>query len=62
MKKILILIVLLASCKESKKYDGMILTDENTQKKYLIKSSHSGYRVYERIQQTSGCDTTYVYR
>lgn len=62
MKKLILILLLASSCKTDKKYDGMILTDENTQKKYLLKKNHSAYDVYERIQQVSGCDTTYVYR
>lgn len=45
------------------KYDGLILTYENTGKKYLIKHSFGdAYFIYERVMIINGKDTTYQFK
>jgi hypothetical protein len=59
MKKILFLALLLCSCNDSyKKVDGVVLTDMNTGKKYLVKH-HIGatFMVYEQVKEISEKDT-----
>lgn len=53
-------LVSITACENGNKYDGLILTDENTGKKYLlIHSVVNTYFVYERVIVISGQDTTY---
>ena len=63
IKLLLVLLVLFSSCEDSDKFDGLILTDENTGKKYLLK--HNGgdtYFIDEQVIQISGKDTIVVFR
>jgi hypothetical protein len=51
------------SCEDVGKYGGLILTDENTGKKYLIKHNiGDAYFVDERVMVISGQDTTYQFK
>jgi hypothetical protein len=53
----------LLSCKDGDKYDGLILTDENTGKKYLLKNNAGdSYFIDERVMVISGQDTTYQFK
>lgn len=59
---IMFTITSLCSC-ESDKHDGLILTDENTGKKYLLEHRlGDSYFIKEQILQISGGDTTYVFK
>jgi len=51
------------ACKDGNRYGGLVLTDENTGKKYLIKS-HMGdaYFIDERVMIINGQDTTYQFK
>ena len=65
IKSILLLfvIVILFSACSTNKYDGLILTDENTGKKYLLKHNLGDtYFIDEQILYISGKDTTLVFR
>lgn len=45
------------------KYDGLVLTDENTGKKYLIKHNVlDTYMIYEHTIEISGTDTIYKFK
>lgn len=56
------LVVIFSAC-SSNKYDGLILTDENTGKKYFLKHNiGDNYFIKEQILYVSGKDTTLVFR
>jgi len=56
-------VVLFTSCKDGDKYDGLLLLDENTGKRYLIKhNSADSYFIDEMVAIKVGNDTTYVFR
>jgi uncharacterized protein YbaR (Trm112 family) len=57
------LISITACGADRNKYGGLILTDENTGKKYLIKH-HMGdvYFIEERVMIINGQDTTYQFK
>ena len=58
---LLVMCCLFSSCVDGSKHDGLVLTDNNTGKKYLLK--HNGgdtYFIYEQVLQISGKDTTLV--
>jgi hypothetical protein len=61
---ILLGISLFSSCKVPEtQYDGLILTDENTGKKYLLKHNYADtYFIDEAVMIISGKDTTYAFR
>ncbi|MEK6829069.1 MAG: hypothetical protein AABY15_03000 [Nanoarchaeota archaeon] len=67
MKNLLLLLtftVLLSSCvNQAHEYDGLVLTDENTGKKYLLQKD-GGYRytVLEQQPKVIDGDTTYVFQ
>lgn len=57
---LLIMTILFCSCN---KYDGLILTDENTGKKYLLEYNFgNSYFIKEQTLLISGSDTTYVFK
>jgi hypothetical protein len=68
IKTIFILFILcnlFSSCveRDGNKYDGLILTDENTGKKYFLKHNfNDAYFIDELVIQISGKDTTYVFK
>ena len=65
MKNLLMLIVviILSPC-GTKKYNGMILVDPNTDKKYMLHSTLDGgsYFVFEETLLIQGKDTTMVFK
>lgn len=55
------LVILFSAC--SSKYDGLILTDENTGKKYLLRHNlGDNYFIDEQTLYISGKDTTLVFK
>lgn len=51
------------SCEDGDKYDGLILKDENTNKKYLLKHNIlDTYKIVESVQQVLGKDTIIVFK
>jgi hypothetical protein len=59
---LLVMLCLFTSC-DSSKYDGLILTDKNTGKMYLLEHRMGDtYFIKEQILQISGSDTTYVFK
>jgi len=60
---LILLLTSLSSCKDKSKFDGLILTDENTGKKYLLKHNIGDtYMIDEQIIQISGKDTTLIFK
>ncbi len=56
-------LVSITACENGSKYDGLILTDENTGKKYLLEYNVGDtYFVEERVIVINGQDTTYQFR
>ena len=54
---------LFSSCADGDKFDGLVLTDENTGKKYLLKHNIGDtYMIDEQVFQISGKDTTLVFK
>jgi hypothetical protein len=65
MKKTLFILLFgiffLSSCHDGKKYDGLILVDTTTNKKYVLKhNAGDTYFIDEVVIQIDGKDTTYV--
>lgn len=59
----LLLCAVLSSCNNETQYDGLVLTDTITGKKYLLKHNVGDtYFIYEQVQQISGKDTTVVFK
>lgn len=59
----LVMCCLFSSCAYSDKFDGLVLTDENTGKKYLLKHNiMDTYMIDEQFLQISGKDTTLVFK
>lgn len=61
---ILMLSSIFYSCSNAK-YDGLILTDENTGKKYLIKQVDvivNTYKISEQVKVIVGNDTTLMFK
>jgi hypothetical protein len=59
---LLVMCCLFSSC-AGDKFDGFVLTDENTGKKYLLKHNIGyTYMIYEQVLQISGKDTTFVFK
>lgn len=59
----LLLCTVLSSCNNETQYDGLVLTDENTGKKYLLKHNVGDtYFIDEQTQQILGKDTTVVFK
>ena len=60
---LLVMCCLFSSCSDGSKFDGLVLTDENTGKKYLLKHNIGDtYMIYEQVLQVSGKDTTLVFK
>ena len=60
---LLVMCCLFSSCEDGNKYDGLVLTDENTGKKYLLKHNVGDtYMIDEQVLQISGKDTTLVFK
>lgn len=54
---------LFSSCVDGDKFDGLVLTDENTGKKYLlIYNIGDTYMIREQVFQISGKDTSVVFK
>lgn len=54
---------LFSSCVDGNKFDGLVLTDENTGKKYLLKHNFGDtYMIDEQVLEISGKDTTFVFK
>lgn len=60
---LLVMCCLFSSCADGDKFDGLVLTDENTGKKYLLKHNIGDtYMIDEQVLQISGKDTTLVFK
>jgi len=60
---LLVMCCLFSSCIDGSKYDRLVLTDENTGKKYLLKHNIGDtYMIDEQVLQISGKDTTLVFK
>lgn len=60
---LLVMCCLFSSCKNETQYDGLVLTDEGTGKKYLLKHNvGDNYFIDEQVIQISGKDTTLVFK
>jgi hypothetical protein len=60
---LLVMCCLFSSCNNEVQYDGLVLTDENTGKKYLLKHNVGDtYFIDEQVLQISGKDTTMVFK
>ncbi len=60
---LLVMCCLFSSCADDDKFDGLVLTDENTGKKYLLKHNIGDtYMIDEQVLQISGKDTTLVFK
>ena len=60
---LLVMCCLFSSCNNEVHYHGLVLTDENTGKKYLLKHNVGDtYFIDEQVLQISGKDTTMVFK
>ena len=60
---LLVMCCLFSSCADSDKFDGLVLTDEDTGKKYLLKHNIGDtYMIDEQVIQISGKDTTLLFK
>ena len=58
----LLCVVTLSSCTDGKKYDGLILTDNETGRIYLLKHNVGDtYMIDEKVVKIMGKDTTQVF-
>lgn len=59
----LLLVAVLFSCNNETQYDGLILTDLKTKRKYLLKyNAGDSYFIDEEVKQIFGKDTTIVFK
>lgn len=60
---VVLIISVFTSCSNRSKYNGLILTDENTGKKYQLEYRIGDvYFINEQITQISGKDTTVIFK